>query len=257
MIYNQTYLSLLTKELKKIEQIPSAKQLELIKEYKISPSKKLKDILVNNNLRLALKIIFKRPCEYNTIEDRVSIATISIINALEDFDPSLGFTFATFCRKYIDNDLSIDYHKFGNLIKRNKVLAEKISNGEIPTYTTVSASTMIFDNDGSTIGDILESDTFPNQFDIDNNINHQDKLEEFWKDIKTVLNQKQYDIIRGFYSDGIMVHGKSKRLKDIEMADMFGVTKQALGQSRKFALKKIAKSGILNKYKDNINYFRF
>lgn len=260
MDFNQTHIQKFLTEIKKIKQIPSDEQMELFKQYQINPTPALRQKLINNNLRLAFKIILSKPTNnHNTIEDRMSVASIGIIKAVEDFKPEFGFKFSTFARKYIETELLTDFHHNAKTIKETSYVKEKIKNGDLDEIKTISGSTNISDEYNSNeLQDTFESDTFDNQFDIDNNIDHQHKLDEFWVEIKAVLKPNQYDVIKAFYSDNVVVQGvKSKRMTDTAIADVLGTTKQNVGQIRMYALDRIRRSGILDKYKDNLDFFKF
>ena len=79
------------------QQLGEQKQIELFKLFKQTQDEEIRNTLVVHNMKLAASVVQKYYGNTSIeFEDLFQIACIELVNAVEKFDPALGFSFSTF-----------------------------------------------------------------------------------------------------------------------------------------------------------------
>lgn len=164
--------------------------------------------LITNNIRLAISVAQKFSFE----EDYESVAMIGLIKAADTFDIEKGINFATYATRVIHNDILMYIRKI-----------KKYSH-------TVSFETVIPGTDETplTIGDTLSYD--------DEDMDKLEKAERIKALIDAIhsLPDRECKIICLLY--GI---GETRRYKQHEVAERFGISQSYVSRVEKRILKKM------------------
>jgi len=253
VIYQQTdNYERLCKELRKVKPLTNEEQLALFIQYKENPTKELESILFNYNLRLVLTFSNKFYQLHNTKEDLISIGGIGLIKAIRNYDPTKGFTFSSFAKPYINNEIYDDFRYNESTIRKKSSVIRDIKAGKIKEVNYISTSTTLGDTSEDTIGDTL---TY-NNHNFDDLITEPTTFEketEFWDYVKSILpKEKYYDIVKAVFSANTKQAGVIK-ITESTISEMYGVSKQAIGQMKRKAFKILAKDEKFKQYwKQNI-----
>ena len=157
-------------------QLPlTQKEEQFYLEKKNQGDKEARDILIEKNLRLVAHIAKKYEANKELQEDLISIGTIGLIKAVDNFKSEKNIRLATYAARCIENEILM------HLRSTKKTNAEVSLNEVLKT-----------DKDGSEI--VLE-DLLPNNDpEIPDQIYHQDQINEF-------MNYFQF---LSYYSDNLM-----------------------------------------------------
>ncbi len=228
-----TNLDIYQRELKKYPPLKPEVQYQLGMDYQLTKDIKLRDKLINHNLRYAYKVAFSWS-NYFSIEDCISIANEGIIGAIEGWKPELG-TLPTFLKKHLAFCFKNYNYYQANTIKQRFNQTKK---EDYVKPIMVSTGDTVSGKEGLTIGDCLVSDYIePGEMEDDS-----DKLKDMiWSEIKyetdTTGKKKNdtraFDIIKGLYAE------KEDRLILDEIGEMYGVTKQCINQKKKDVFKRL------------------
>ena len=142
-------------------QLPlTQKEEQFYLEKKNQGDKEARDILIEKNLRLVAHIAKKYEANKELQEDLISIGTIGLIKAVDNFKSEKNIRLATYAARCIENEILM------HLRSTKKTNAEVSLNEVLKT-----------DKDGSEI--VLE-DLLPNNDpEIPDQIYHQDQINEF------------------------------------------------------------------------------
>jgi RNA polymerase primary sigma factor len=114
-------LKMYYQEIRKIKLIPKNEELELFIEYRKNKCPKIKNLLINNNLRFVLNISkHYQNSNFYEIGDVISSGNIGLIRAIEDFDPHKGFKFSTYAVWWIRQSI------LDSIIKESKIIKQPI-----------------------------------------------------------------------------------------------------------------------------------
>ncbi|MEO6627168.1 MAG: sigma-70 family RNA polymerase sigma factor [Aquihabitans sp.] len=96
---------------------PASEALELFREYRRSGSRALRNQLVERHMSLAEPHVRRFSGKGLTNEDLRQAALLSMLGAVERFDPELGISFATFASRTIDGELKRQLRDKGWLVR--------------------------------------------------------------------------------------------------------------------------------------------
>ena len=258
-------LNLYTKKVYAIPSLTSEQELDIALRAK-NGDKDAKKILVQSNLKLVITIA-RKVIHVSKIPmiDLIQEGNLGLMVAVEKFNPSLGYRFATYatwwikqamfkaiseqsyCMKipvYIQETLS-KFSKLKREMERayncqvsNKDVAEKMNlePEKIDMYlsaysTTVSIEGSVEAKNGSEINveDILED----RNVKLEENIEYEELKNEITKVVSTLKEREQTVIKMRFGIDNCV----KTTLEDI--GKMYGVTKECIRQTEKKALSKL------------------
>lgn len=258
-------LNLYTKKVYAISSLTSEQELDIALRAK-NGDKDAKKILVQSNLKLVITIA-RKVIHVSKIPmiDLIQEGNLGLMVAVEKFNPSLGYRFATYatwwikqamfkaiseqsyCMKipvYIQETLS-KFSKLKREMERayncqvsNKDVAEKMNlePEKIDMYlsaysTTVSIEGSVEAKNGSEINveDILED----RNVKLEENIEYEELKNEITKVVSTLKEREQTVIKMRFGIDNCV----KTTLEDI--GKMYGVTKECIRQTEKKALNKL------------------
>ena len=230
---------------------------ELFKKYQKTKDKKIKNKIVESNLRLVVNLAKKYLNDNNKsiLQDLIEEGNIGLMVAVDHYDLSKGASFATYAtywikhyiQEYLYKSASVfkfserifhKYQKYRKMIREANNENRTVNDREIKkklklnNYTLSILKTLF--NTPLNIDDELQEKFFKNQnetfFDI---VNKQLVIERLFNALKT-LNEKEQTILKfryGIDSDGPL------SLSDI--GKRLGISKQRVYQIEKRALQKL------------------
>lgn len=144
-------------------------------EYEKTGDKKIKDLLIQHNLRLVVHVV-KKYSQSEEADDLISVGSMGLIKAINSYKINNGTQFSTYAARCIENEILM-------LIRANK-----------KHKSTVSVEDVLGKDDEDneiTIGDLSYSDDV-NLEDLVEKQNIADKLEVL---LKTYLTSREYEIM--------------------------------------------------------------
>lgn len=198
-------------------QLPlTQKEEQFYLEKKNQGDKEARDILIEKNLRLVAHIAKKYEANKELQEDLISIGTIGLIKAVDNFKSEKNIRLATYAARCIENEILM------HLRSTKKTNAEVSLNEVLKT-----------DKDGSEI--VLE-DLLPNNDpEIPDQIYHQDQINEFMNYFH-FLSKKEQDILTKRY--GLF---NSKKYTQNEIAEIYHISRSYVSRIEKKALIRLLK----------------
>lgn len=180
--------------------------------------KDARDILIERNLRLVAHIVKKYNVSDKEIDDLISIGTIGLIKAIDNFDMDKGIRLATYASKCIENELLMMLRS-----------AKKLSK-EVYLYEPIGA-----DREGNEINllDIIECV----DADIVDNLELEDNVKKIYQLINNVLTPREREIIELRY--GL---NEIDEVTQREIATKLGISRSYVSRIEKKALKKLKDS---------------
>lgn len=170
--------------------------------------------LILHNLRLVAHIVRKYYSTVKNQEDLVSIGTIGLVKAVDTFNVDNGTRFATYAAKCIQNEILMNFR------------SQKKHSSEISINETIDV-----DRDGNPLSymDVISSEE-----DMANEVERKILSEKALKYIKTVLSQRERQII-------VMRYGLFgvKELTQREIAEKLGISRSYVSRIEKSALEKL------------------
>lgn len=194
---------------------PKEEQFYLTKKQQ--GDKKARDILIEKNLRLVAHIAKKYEANKELQEDLISIGTIGLIKAVDNFNTDKNTRLATYASRCIENEILMHLR------------ATKKTNQEVSLNEVVG-----IDKDGSEV--VLEDLIANHDKDIVEQIYQQDKINELLEHFK-VLSDKEQDLLNKRY--GL---NNSKKYTQKEIAKMYSISRSYVSRLEKKALIKLLKS---------------
>ena len=176
---------------------------------------KLKDILIERNLRLVAHIARKYNGPNTSTEDMISIGTIGLIKAVNTYSSAKSVRLATHAARCIENEILMS------------IRASKKNKQEVSISLPIGT-----DKDGNEISlnDILGTD--PDE--IINQLNLQFQIKRLYEEINTALTPREKDIICLRYGLGTY-----DRLTQREIAVKLGISRSYVSRIEKKALEKL------------------
>jgi RNA polymerase sigma factor (sigma-70 family) len=112
-------LKLYHQEIRNIRLIPKKEEMELFLEYQKTKCPKIKQLLVNNNLRFVLNVSKHYNNSYfYELSDIISSGNIGLIRAIEEFNPNKGFQFSTYAVWWIRQSILEGIAKESKMLKQ-------------------------------------------------------------------------------------------------------------------------------------------
>jgi RNA polymerase primary sigma factor len=223
---------------------PTSKQLKVIKTGQRSL-----DRMVLCNLRLVVSVakLYTGPCKLHDIEDLIQYGSIGLKRAAEKFDPTRGYKFSTYARRWIEQEVKRGIYKTDLLVRLPeycredwaKVQKQKkrltIALNRTPTTTELIQASSVNKDNFPNIARAIETATSLNAPSesgtelIDNlpdpdNRNIIAKDYGFLLDCIETLPVRDRDLINKYYG----ISDRPHTLKEIGITD--GVTREAIRQ---------------------------
>ena len=106
-------------EIRKIKPISKDEEIKLFYKYQETKCHKIKELLINNNLRFVLNVAkHYQNSHFYELGDIVSSGNIGLIKAVEEFDPKKGFKFSTYAVWWIKQAILDGITKESKMIKQ-------------------------------------------------------------------------------------------------------------------------------------------
>ncbi len=213
-IYNET----LPKPLSEIE------ERTLFKKLNESNDEKARELLIMHNMRFVLHLAKKFCKDFTLFEDIISVGSLGLMKAVDNFDINKGIKFSTFASKCIENEILMFYR---HLKKRCY---------DISLEVMVSTKTKIDDANLILRGLISSNELSP----LDN-IEDEDQLKEVYKVIDK-LNDRDKKIIElrfGLYGNRIHSQGEVAKIFNLSQSYISRVEKKILENIKQEVLKYI------------------
>jgi RNA polymerase sigma factor (sigma-70 family) len=112
-------LKLYHQEIRNLDEINKKKETELFIEYRQTRCPKIKELLVNNNLRFVINVAkYYHNSSFYELTDIISSGNIGLIKAVEYFDPNKGYKFSTYAVWWIKQAILEGIAKESKIIKQ-------------------------------------------------------------------------------------------------------------------------------------------
>lgn len=106
-------------EIRKIKPISKDEEIKLFYKYQETKCPKIKQLLINNNLRFVLNVSKHYQIGYfYELSDIISSGNIGLIKAVEEFDPKKGFKFSTYAIWWIKQAILDGISKESKMLKQ-------------------------------------------------------------------------------------------------------------------------------------------
>ena len=177
---------------------------------------KVRNEIIEHNLRLVVYIAKKFEGSVSDISDLVSVGAIGLMKAVNSFDPTKNIKLATFASRCIENEI---------LMYLRKIVKRKC---EVSLDEPINV-----DSEGN---ELLLSDivgTEPDQ--IYKDLEKRTEIEELYKSF-SALSKREFEIIKMRY--GLM---DSEEKTQKEIADMMGISQSYISRIEKKVLGKLKK----------------
>ncbi len=176
--------------------------------------KKSKDALITHNMRLVAHIVKKYSGSAET-DDLISVGSIGLIKAINNFSPEKGNSLATFASRCIENEILM-------LLRSNKKFS-----GDVSLYDSVGS-----DNDGNELSliDLLYSEEDSVLIEATKSI----EREKFLNFIKQNLSKREYMVISLRYG---LKGGRSYAQR--EVAKFLKISRSYISRIEKKAIEKL------------------
>ena len=175
---------------------------------------KVKNEIVEHNLRLVVYIAKKFEGSVGDIGDLVSVGAIGLMKAVNSFDPSKNIKLATFASRCIENEILMYLRK---IVKRKC----EVSLDE-PINVDVEGNELLLSDVVGTEPDAVYRD-----------LERKAEIEELYKSFAT-LSKREFEIIKMRY--GLM---DSEEKTQKEIADMMGISQSYISRIEKKVLGKL------------------
>lgn len=198
---------------------PLAKEEEekLLKEYELTRSEEVKNVLIERNLRLVVYIAKKFENTGLNIEDVISIGSIGLIKAISTFKNDKNIKLATYASKCIENEILMfirKSNKYKNEVSLDVSLNTDWDGNELLLSDTIGTDEELIFKD-------IERET-------DNNILAK---------IMEKLNNREREII--YLRFGL--NKEEKEFTQKEVADYLGISQSYISRLEKKVMKKLKK----------------
>ena len=112
-------IKLYQQEIRNIGEIPKNDENRLFCEYQVTKCPKIKQSLINNNLRFVINIAkYYHNSSFYQLSDLISSGNIGLIRAVEEFDPNKGYKFSTYAVWWIRQSILEGIAKESKAIKQ-------------------------------------------------------------------------------------------------------------------------------------------
>jgi len=189
---------------------------ECIKKLRNGDSK-VKEVLIERNLRLVAHIAKKYSGNLADNDDLISVGTIGLIKAVNTFDANKCDHIATYASRCIENEILM------------YLRANKKTNSEVSLSDPIG-----HDKEGNNISllDVLFSQDSPVDYQVETNI----QVQKLYSEIGKVLTAREKTVIELRYG----LYGKD-RLTQMETAELLGISRSYVSRIEKKSLEKLSK----------------
>ena len=112
-------LKLYHQEIRNIVDITKSEEIKIFIEYRITRCPKIKQLLINNNLRFVINVAkYYHNSSFYELSDLISSGNIGLIKAVEHFDPNKGYKFSTYAVWWIKQSILEGIAKESKIIKQ-------------------------------------------------------------------------------------------------------------------------------------------
>ncbi len=201
-------------------QLPlTQKEEKFYLKKKAEGDKKARDVLIEKNLRLVAHIAKKYEANKELQEDLISIGTIGLIKAVDNFQSDKNIRFATYASRCIENEILMH-------LRSTKKTQAEVSLNEV----------LSIDKDGSEIvlEDLLKND----DPEIIDQIYKESQINELMHHFQS-LSEKEKDILTKRY--GLY---NSRKYTQNEIAELYHISRSYVSRIEKKALIKLLKCHI-------------
>ena len=171
--------------------------------------------LILHNLRLVSHIVRKYYSSSPAQEDLVSIGAIGLTKAVDSFKTANGVRFATYAAKCIQNEILMYFR------------SQKKNQSEVSIHDTIDV-----DRDGNPL-------TYMDIISVEDNmgeeIDKKNQIEKALKYVKTVLNERERQIIVMRYG----LYGLGRSYTQREIAQRLNISRSYVSRIEKSALDKL------------------
>ncbi len=193
--------------------LPREREEQLVREYR-DGSRAARDELIDHNMRLVVHIAKKYSASAD-VDELVSVGSIGLIKAVENYVPGRGTHLATYAAKCIENEILMAL-RHNKKFKADRSLYEPVS----------------FDKDGNEVAliDLLSQDEESVLGKVENKILQQ-KLTDL---VKCVLQGREFEVV-------ILRYGLcgERQMTQNEVAAKFGISRSYVSRIEKKALFKL------------------
>jgi RNA polymerase sigma factor (sigma-70 family) len=112
-------LKMYHQEIRNLDEINKKTEIELFVEYQKTKCPKIKELLINNNLRFVINVAkYYHNSQFYELTDIISSGNIGLIRAVEDFNPNKGYKFSTYAIWWIKQSILEGIAKESKIIKQ-------------------------------------------------------------------------------------------------------------------------------------------
>lgn len=191
-------------------------EADLVSRLKNSGEEKLRDELVEHNLRLVVYIARRFENTAVDLEDLISIGTIGLIKAVNSFDADKNIKLATYASRCIENEILMH-------LRRTVKLKSEVSFDE-PLNTDWEGNELLLSDVMGTDGDVVYKK-------IENGVET-----ELLRQALTKLNAREREIVELRYG----LSGADE-LTQREVADMLGISQSYISRLEKKIIARLKK----------------
>ena len=191
-------------------------EADLVSRLKNSGEEKLRDELVEHNLRLVVYIARRFENTAVDLEDLISIGTIGLIKAVNSFDADKNIKLATYASRCIENEILMH-------LRRTVKLKSEVSFDE-PLNTDWEGNELLLSDVMGTDGDVVYKK-------IENGVET-----ELLRQALTKLNAREREIMELRYG----LSGADE-LTQREVADMLGISQSYISRLEKKIIARLKK----------------
>lgn len=190
--------------------------------YKIREGdEKAKERFITSNLRLVVSVVKSKYYEKMgcfTTMDLISVGNIGMIRAIDTFDPTRGFSFATYAVNWICCAIN-------NELKKNSRIVADYNEGAILNHDSLDAP--LSDGDNTTLGDVLCTSV------DDDNLAKKSLLTDLMRIMDILLKENERKVVCMLFGIGM------ERISNRQVAERLNKTDEGIRLLKERALGKM------------------